>query len=110
LKELKRWNRTKNLTSASSGSSAASRRRNWLGGWSGLAVCTLAIVGAILVFGGALGGTQDAGKWLPLLFVLPCAIMMFMCMKNMGGNQDQAGGSNPKTGVKPAPMMDDDHS
>src|SRR5713226_10244279 len=97
----------KNLTSASSGSSAASRR---LGGWSGLAVCTLAIVGAILVFGGALGGTQDAGKWLPLLFVLPCAIMMFMCMKNMGGNQDQAGGSNPKTGVKPAPMMDDDHS
>ena len=65
----------------------------------GLAVCAVAIVGAILVFGGALGGTPHAGKWLPLVFVLPCAIMMFMCIKNMGANQGETGGSNPKTGT-----------
>lgn len=74
-------------------SPAAGSVRSWLGGWKGLAVCAVAIVGAILVF----GGTQDAGKWLPLLFVLPCAFMMYMCMKNMGGNQ--GGGSNPKSGA-----------
>jgi len=91
----------KNLTTGPPGSSAGSAR-SWLGGWSGLAVCAVAIVGAVLVFGGALGGTQDAGKWLPLLFALPCAIMMFMCMKNMGGNQGETGGSNPKTGAPKA--------
>jgi len=31
--------------------------------------------------------------------VLPCAIMMFMCLRHMGGNQGEAGGSNPKTGA-----------
>ena len=92
----------KNLTTASSGPPAAGSARSWLGGWSGLAVCAVAIVGAVLVFGGALGGTQNAGTWLPLLFVLPCAIMMFMCMKNMGGNQGETGGSNPKTGAPKA--------
>ncbi len=89
----------KNSTTASSGPLAAGSGHSWLGGWSGLAVCAVAIVGTILVFGAALGGTQDAGTWLRLLFVLPCAIMMFMCMKNIGGNQGETGGSNPKTGT-----------
>ena len=92
----------KNLTTTISGSAAAGSGRSWLGGWSGLAVCAVAIGGAILVFGGALGGTQDFGSWLPLLFVLPCAYMMFMCMKNMGGNQGEADGSNPKPGAPKA--------
>lgn len=86
----------KNLTTGSAGSPAAG---SWLSGWSGLAVCAVAIVGAVLVFGGSLGGTQSAGKLLPLLFLLPCAIMMFMCMKNMGSNQGETGGSNPKPGT-----------
>lgn len=88
----------KNLTTASSSSPTTGSARSGLGGWSGFAVCAVAIVGAVLVFGGAPGGTQNAGTWLPLLFMLPCAIMMFMCMKNMGGNQGETSGSNPKTG------------
>ena len=96
----------KNSTTASSGPLAAGSGHNWLGGWSGLAVCAVAIVGTILVFGAALGGTQDAGTWLRLLFVLPCAIMMFMCMKNIGGNQGETGGSNPKTGTPKAGPVD----
>lgn len=86
----------KNLTKESSGSPAAG---SWLNGWSGLAVCAVAFGGAVLVFGGAFGGTSDFGKLLPLLFLLPCAIMMFMCMKNMGSNQDETGGSNSKPGA-----------
>lgn len=88
----------RNLTTRSSGSPAAGRKRGWLSRWTGPAVCAVAFVGAILVFGGAFG-TQSTGKLLPLLFLLPCAIMMFMCMKNMGGNQNDTGSSNVKTGV-----------
>lgn len=89
----------RNLTTASSSPPVAGSWRSWLGGWSGLAVCAVAVVGAILVFGGALGGTQGAGTWLPLLYLLPCAIMMFMCMKNMSGNQGGAGGSKRESGA-----------
>lgn len=89
----------RNLTNVTSGSPVAGSERGWLSGWSGLVICAVAIVGAVLVFGGSLGGTQSAGKLLPLLFLLPCALMMFMCMKNMGSNQGEAGGSNPKPGA-----------
>jgi len=78
-------------TSAPPYSSATGGGRNWLGGWSGLALCALAVGGAILLFGGSLSGAQTAGSWLPLLFVLPCAIMMFMCMRGMGGNRSDTG-------------------
>lgn len=81
---------------------AAGSGRSWFGGWSALTVCAVAIVGAVLVFGGALGGTQGAGKWLPLLFVLPCAFMMYMCMKNMGGTQGGASGTKPEAGAPKA--------
>jgi hypothetical protein len=90
--------RNKDLTNAASRSPVAGSERGWLSGWSRLAVCAVAFGGAILVF----GGTQSFGKVLPLLFLLPCAIMMFMCMKNMGGGQDDAGSSNVKTGVHQA--------
>jgi hypothetical protein len=102
----------KNLTAGPSCSSTAGGGRSWLGGWGWLALCALGIVGAILAFGGALGTTQDAGNWLPLFFVLPCAIMMFMmfmCMRHMGGNQGEtgeAGGSSDKTGAPRAGTED----
>lgn len=92
----------KHVTNASSRSSGESGL-SWLSGWGGLAACALVIFGALLAFGGLLGGTQDAGKWLPLLFVLPCAIMMFVCMRNMGGAQSDAGPPSrtgaPRSGV-----------
>lgn len=90
----------KYVTSASSRSSGEKNGLSWLSGWGGLAACALVILGALLAFGGALGGTQNAGKWLPLLFLLPCAIMMFMC-RNMGGAQSDAGPPTgaPKSGV-----------
>ncbi len=94
----------KNLSTGRSGSAAGSPR-SWLGGWSGLAVCILAIVAAVFVFGGASSGTQDAGKLLPLLFFLPCVIMMFMCMKGMGGNQGETG-SDTKGGAHKADSDD----
>jgi hypothetical protein len=98
----------KNPTAAPSCSTATGGGRSWLGGWGWLALCALAIGGAVLAFGGSLGGAQDAGKWLlPLLVVLPCAIMMFMCMKNMGGNQGESGGSNLKTGAPKAGIGDE---
>ncbi|AEI04614.1 hypothetical protein OCA5_pOC16700450 (plasmid) [Afipia carboxidovorans OM5] len=85
----------KNLTNATSDSPVVGSERGWLSGWGGLAACVVAFGGAILM----LGGTQSFGKLLPLLFLLPCAIMMFMCMKNMDGNQNDAGSSNIKTSI-----------
>jgi len=57
----------------------------WLGRRRGL-VIAVAATSAIV----ALALSQD---WLasadlrPLLYVLPCAVMMFMCMKGMGNGQ-----------------------
>ena len=55
----------------------------------------LVFAGGAIVAGAALALSQH---WLtvvdlvPLLFVVPCAVMMFMCMKG-GMNQDQQRGS-----------------
>ena len=102
LEGIEKMELGRNLTINSSGSRAVGSGRSWFGGWSRLVVCSVVIVSAVLVFGGRLGGTLDAGKLLPLLYVLPCAIMMFMCMKNMGGNQGGAGGSKPVSGAPEA--------
>ena len=61
-------------------------------------ICGVLLVGG-LAFGGTSGSAQGTGSWLPLLFVLPCAIMMFMCMKGMGDKRGDAG-SDPKPGAK----------
>jgi hypothetical protein len=71
----------KNLTITASGS-----QRSWLSDWRAIAVCIL-IISAFLALGGRFLTMQDFRKWLPLLFVLPCVIMMFMCMKGVGGRQ-----------------------
>ena len=84
------------LTGARPYSSTTGTGQKWLG-WGGMAVCILVIVGAVLAFGGGFNGGLTAGALLPLLFVLPCALMMFMCMKNMGGNQSRADDSSAGT-------------
>jgi hypothetical protein len=43
----------------------------------------------VLAFGGA-GAVQGL---LPLLFVLPCAAMMLMCMRHAGGQRQEPGKS-----------------
>ena len=93
-------------TSSVSDPPAASCGRSTLGGWGWLSVCALAVIGAVLVFSGALGDTKGASTWLPLLFVLPCAIMMLMCMKHMGGHQADVGKSNAQTGAPQAGAED----
>ncbi len=85
------------LTGARPYSSATGTARKWLGGWGGMGLCVLVIVGAVLAFNGEFDGGLTAGALLPLLFVLPCAVMMFMCMKNMRGNQSRADNSSAGT-------------
>ena len=62
--------------------SAPTRGRSF--GMGGLMlVCGLLLVLAIFGFGGS-AGTQNTRDWLPLLFLLPCVVMMFFCMRGMG--------------------------
>lgn len=84
-------------TAAGPYSSANGTAHKWLGGWGGIALCMLVIVGAVLAFSGGFDGGLTAGALLPLLFVLPCALMMFMCMKNMGDSQSGADNSSVGT-------------
>jgi hypothetical protein len=54
---------------------------SWLRGWRGLA-----IAGVVIAAGTALALSQHwlaAATLVPLLYVLPCAAMMFMCMRGM---------------------------
>ena len=87
-------------------SSATVKWDKWLGGWGWMVVCVLVIVGAILAVSGELDGKLPAGALLPLLFVLPCALMMFMCMKNMGGNQSGAHRSISRADVRKRDVED----
>lgn len=94
------------LTDARPCSSVAGKGHKWFGGWGWMAVCVLVVIGAMLAFSGEFGGRLTVGAWLPLLFVLPCAIMMFMCMKNMGGNQSGADNSIAGTDARKTPTKD----
>ncbi len=58
-------------------------RYGWLGGWRLLAVGAVVVALAVLAFNGA----GAAERLLPLLFVLPCAAMMVMCMRHAGGHR-----------------------
>ena len=68
-------------TGRSSCHNAAQGSRSWLGGWRGLA-----IAGVVIAAGAGLALNQHwlaIANLVPLLFVLPCMAMMFMCMKGM---------------------------
>jgi hypothetical protein len=74
-------------TPANDSSSCHHVRRSpgWLGGWRGLAVAA-AVAAAI----GAIALNQHwlaVASLVPLLYVLPCAVMMFACMKSMNHGQ-----------------------
>lgn len=69
----------------------------WLSNWRALAAA-VAIVAAIAV---GFGGVAVAERLLPLLFVLPCALMLLMCMRHAGGNK--APGA---TGAETNPSVD----
>ncbi|MBN9563495.1 MAG: DUF2933 domain-containing protein [Alphaproteobacteria bacterium] len=82
--------------------SASSGGSGWLAKRRGLIIAGLFIVAAA-----AFAVSQNwiaFATLLPLLFVLPCAAMMVMCMKGMGNgqqpnaNQDQSAGSSDSLG------------
>ena len=75
----------KSLTSSNSGAS----QRQWFTAGRGLAICAIVAISLLLVFLGYGVRGDVVGRLvtlLPLLLVLACPVMMFMCMKNMGGN------------------------
>lgn len=57
----------------------------WLGGQRGLVIAAVVAAAAIALAVGQHWLT--AADLVPLLFVLPCAVMMFMCMKGNHGQQ-----------------------
>jgi hypothetical protein len=74
-------------------------RRGWLLG------------GGAIVAGTALALSQHwltVAALVPLLFVLPCAVMVFMCMKGMNHGQ-QAGAVQSSAGTKAPVSIDNNH-
>lgn len=68
--------------------SAPTRSRSFeMGGL--MLICALFLVLAIFGFGGS-AETHGPKDWLPLLFLLPCVVMMFFCMKEMGKKNGNA--------------------
>ena len=81
---------------SSSCHSASQSSGSWLGRRRGLV-----FGGGAIVAGVALALSQHwlaVADLVPLLFVLPCAAMMFMCMKGMNHGQ-QTGGTQVSAGT-----------
>ena len=76
--------------------------RGYLTGRRGLYALALIAAAAGLVLGGAWWGFAAI---LPLLYVLPCAAMMAMCMKGHGGS-----GQNLDAKPEPAPSLIGGHT
>lgn len=72
---------------------------SWLGRWRGVA-----IGGGAIVTGIALALNQHwvlAVQLIPLLYVLPCALMMLMCMKGMNHGQRARDNHAPVSAITP---------
>lgn len=82
---------------ASNGAScrhAARGSRNWLRGWRGLAVA-----GVVVIAGTGLVLSRhwlDTANLVPLLFVLPCMAIMFMCMKGINRGRQTDSTTDPR--------------
>lgn len=70
-------------------------RYGWLGGWRMLAAAAVVAAAALAV--PAFGGVGATERMLPLLFTLPCALMMLMCMRHADGPRREPGGSGADT-------------
>ena len=84
-------------TPAAAGSSSCHGASQGSGSWFGRRR-GLILGGGAIVAGVALALSQHwltAGELTPLLFLLPCAVMMFMCIKGMNHGQ--------QTSAVPAP-------
>jgi hypothetical protein len=71
----------------------------------------LVLGGGVIVAGAALGLSQHwltVADLVPLLFVLPCAVMMFMCMKGM--NHGQQTSAAPASAGADTPISTDTRS
>lgn len=66
----------------------------WLGSRQGLIVTALVLAIPAIVLGWHWLG---AAAMIQLLFILPCAGMMLMCMKGMGHGQQDAGKQDQST-------------
>src|SRR5438067_1601783 len=62
--------------------------RGWLGGRRGLVIAAVVAAAATALAQGQ--HWLAVANLVPLLFVLPCAAMMFMCMKGNHGQQTNA--------------------
>jgi hypothetical protein len=74
---------------------------SWLVRW-----CGLAIAAAMVAAAAALAVGQHwlaVADLVPLLYVLPCAVMMFVCMKGMGHGQQTDTAQIPARNDTPAP-------
>jgi len=73
--------------------------RQWLAANRRLAICAIIAIGLLVAFLGY-GVRGDVVRrlvtLLPLLLFLACPAMMFMCMKNMGGNQQNRRDQPPR--------------
>ncbi len=80
-------------------SGLAGSLRSWLGGQTGLVVGAIVGIGAVV----ALNATGlGLGSTVPLLFLLPCAVMALMMFIMIGMGEHQAPAS-PDTTPSPAP-------
>ena len=74
--------------------------RQWFTAGRGLvAICAIVAIGLLVEFleYGARGDVVGRlASYLPLLLVLACPVMMFMCMKNMGGNHQNGRDQPPR--------------
>ena len=90
------------VTSHAAGGSFCHGARGWLGGRRGLVIAAgVALAATALALGQHWLAAADL---VPLLFVLPCAVMMFMCMK---GNHSQQTNGPPASSQGGTPVITD---